>query len=174
MKKQTRQSVSAACTSALLFLTACQAPGSMSRADTYTAAQVNTRQAAKVVTILAVTPANVQVDNSQNQRAAQIGGALLGGIGGGILGSSVRSLGTSRTLVGVAGGGAAGALAGSLVPGEAMVEGVSITYDDQGQTFSSAQVGRSCEFIPGHAIVVSTSAMETRIQPNSSCPASKA
>jgi hypothetical protein len=72
--------------------------------------------------------------------------------------------------VGAVAGGAVGAAAGSLVPGQVLVDGVSITYTDHGSTFSSAQVGRTCEYAPGQAIMVSTWPTETRIQPNHECP----
>jgi hypothetical protein len=70
-----------------------------------------------------------------------------------------------------AGGGAVGALTGSLVPGQVLVDGVSITYEDHGSTYSSAQVGRLCEFVPGRALLISPTQTETRIQPNATCPA---
>jgi outer membrane lipoprotein SlyB len=72
--------------------------------------------------------------------------------------------------VGAVGGGAVGVAAGSLVPGQVLVDGVSITYTDHGGTFSSAQVGKTCEYVPGQAIMVSTSPTETRVQPNATCP----
>jgi outer membrane lipoprotein SlyB len=48
----------------------------------YTQAQVNTRQNADVVNILAVMPAKVQVSNAENQRTARIAGGLLGAAAG--------------------------------------------------------------------------------------------
>jgi outer membrane lipoprotein SlyB len=56
------------------------------------------------------------------------------------------------------------------VPGTVLVGGVSITYEDEGQTFNSAQVGQICEYVPGKAIVVETGPGTTRIQPNATCP----
>ncbi|WP_264798918.1 hypothetical protein, partial [Acetobacter peroxydans] len=72
--------------------------------------------------------------------------------------------------LGGVGGAAAGVGAGSLVPGKTLVEGVSLTYEQNNQTFNSAQVGRACEFAPGRAIMVESAPGETRIQPNHACP----
>ncbi|MBV8093728.1 MAG: hypothetical protein JO110_10930 [Acetobacteraceae bacterium] len=133
--------------------------------------QVNTRQHAEVVNILAILPAKVKVSNAENQRTAQIVGGLIGALAGAGLGAG---LGHHYTLaagtVGAAGGGVFGAAAGSLVPDQVLVDGVSITYTDHGNTFNSAQVGRACEYKQGQAIMVATSPTDTRIQPNNACP----
>lgn len=153
-------------------LAACATPGEENRADSYTADQVNSRQEAQVVNILAVLPARVQVSNEQNQRAAQIGGAILGtGLGLG-LGAGVGHS-TALSVLGGLGGAGAGAGAGSLVPGKVMVNGVSLTYTQGKHTYNSAQVGKPCEYTPGRAIMITTSASVTRIQPNATCPAPK-
>lgn len=149
----------------------CQAPGANLQANVYRANQVNSRQDAKVINVLAVMPAKVEVDNTQAQKTAQIVGVLLGAAGGGVIGNKLGNHSTAGTAVGAVGGGAAGAAAGSLVPGKVLVDGVSITYEEQGKTFNSAQVGKLCEFVPGKAVVIATSPTETRIQPNSTCPA---
>jgi outer membrane lipoprotein SlyB len=155
----------------VLSLAACAQPGAESAANVYSQGQVNTRQNADVVQVLAVMPAKVQVSNAQNQRAAQLAGGILGAAAGAGLGAG---LGNHNALaagaVGGVGGGVVGAAAGSLVPGQVLVDGVSITYTQHGETFNSAQVGRLCEYAPGQAIMISTSAMETRIQPNATCP----
>jgi outer membrane lipoprotein SlyB len=156
----------------VLGLAACAQPGAESAPNVYTQGQVNTRQNADVVNILAVMPAKIQVSNAENQRTAQIAGGLLGAAAGAGLGAGLarphNALATGT--VGAVGGGVFGAAAGSLVPGQVLVAGVSITYTDHGSTFSSAQVGRMCEYAPGQAIMVSTSPTETRIQPNAVCP----
>ena len=152
-------------------LAGCATPGEENRADVYTSDQVNSRQAANVITILAVLPARVQVDNSQNQRTAQLMGGMLGAVGGGLLGGGLAHRNVLATgTVGAVGGGALGVAGGSLVPGQVLVDGVSIAYEDNGQTFNSAQVGRACEYAPGHAIMVQVSPTSTRIQPNAVCP----
>jgi outer membrane lipoprotein SlyB len=156
---------------ASVFLTACQPPGQDLGANVYQANQVNTVQQAKVVTILAVMPAKVAADNTQEKKGAEVAGALLGAIGGGVLGNSFAGHNAAGTTVGVIGGGLAGSAVGSLVPDKVLIDGVSVTYDDHGQTLNSAQVGQLCEYVPGKAIVVSTSPTETRIQPNAVCPA---
>lgn len=79
------------------------------------------------------------------------------------------NLGTAAGAVG-GGGGAVGAAAGTLVKDKSIVEGVSLTYKDGTKMFTSTQVGKSCQFTPGLAVVISTKNNETRIQPNASCP----
>jgi outer membrane lipoprotein SlyB len=161
-------------TIALIFgvaaVAGCQAPGSNLASNVYTANQVNTAQAAKVVQILAVMPAKVQVDNTQAQKTAEVIGGLLGAVGGGVLGNNLGHQTTGNTALGAAGGGVVGVAAGSLVPGKVLVDGVSITYEDGSHTLNSVQVGKLCQFVPGKAVVVSTSPMNTRIQPNNVCP----
>jgi outer membrane lipoprotein SlyB len=156
----------------VLSLAACAQPGAESAANVYTQGEVNTRQNAEVVQVLAVMPAKVQVSNAQNQRVAQIAGGILGAAGGAGLGAGLASPHNAFAAgtVGAVGGGVVGAAAGSLVPPTVLVDGVSITYTDHGHTFNSAQVGRLCEYGPGQAIMVSSSPTETRIQPNETCP----
>lgn len=166
-----RPAIGLAALALTLTLTACQTPGDEARADVYSADQVNSRQAAKVVQILAVMPARVQVDNSANQRTAQLAGGVLGALGGAFLGGGLAHHNVLATgTVGALGGGALGVAGGSLVPGQVLVPGVSITFEEEGQNFNSAQVGKLCEYMPGRAIVIETSPTTTRVQPNTSCP----
>lgn len=159
-------------TASLTALAACQTPGANLEANVYRAGQVNQQQAAKVVDIKAVLPAKIEVDNSQAQAQAQVASTLLLGIGGAFLGNSIsghhRGLGT---LIGAGAGAATGNVLGGLVPASKLVEGVSLTYEEEGHILNSAQVGRICEFGMGRAIVISTAPGETRIQPNRECPA---
>ncbi|MBV9249299.1 MAG: hypothetical protein JO227_08660 [Acetobacteraceae bacterium] len=167
-----RKSKAAIAVTSVLSLAACAQPGTEAGANVYSEAQVNTRQQAGVVNILAVMPAKVQVSNAQNQRAAEVAGGLLGAVAGAALGGGLAHHNTlAAGTIGAAGGGLFGAAAGSLVPAQVLIDGVSITYEDHGSTFSSAQVGRSCEFVPGRAVMISTTSAETRIQPNNVCPA---
>ena len=153
------------------MLSACQTPGDDQRADVYTADQVNSRQAAKVVQILAVLPARVKVDNSANKRTAELTAGVLGALGGAFLGGGLAHHNVLATgVLGAAGGGALGVAGGSLVSDEVLVAGVSITFEEDGQNFNSAQVGKLCEYMPGRAIVIETSPTTTRVQPNTSCP----
>lgn len=157
----------------LSLLAGCQTPGENLKSNVYQAGQVNQQQDASVVDILAVLPAKVEVSNAQNQATAQTAGLMLGLIGGAALGGGLSHHFGGAALGGAAGG-FAGNAAGSLVPGTALVEGVSLTYtDNSGKTHNSAQVGRACEFKPGRAILITTdaSSKETRIQPNDTCPA---
>ena len=172
-KKLVRSSQGVALLVALLT-SACQAPGAADQANVFSEDQVNTMQAAKVIDILAVLPARVQVDNRQNQQTAQMVGGLLGALGGGLLGGGAAYNPVAGASLGAVGGGAAGIVAGSLVPSAVLVEGVSITYEDEGQTLNSAQVGKHCEYAPGKAVMVITGPGVTRIQPNTTCPLPKA
>jgi len=126
--------------------------GDKYRATSYRAAQVNQKQAADVIEIIAILPAQVEVDNSEAQKNRQILGALLGAAGGAAIGN-----------------GAAGAVVASTTENTVLVEGVTITFVQDAKTYSSSQVGRTCEFKPGRAIMISMRADETRIQPNNSC-----
>lgn len=169
----TKRSYCAAALLASLALSGCQATGDSYAPNVYKAGEVNTRQEAKTVSILAVMPAKVEVDNRKQQQAAQIFGALLGAVAGAAAGHSLGDQSATNTALGATGGAAVGAAAGSLVQDKVLVDGVSITYTDGGKTFNSAQVGKMCEFLPGLAVVVSTSESETRIQPNATCPDTK-
>ena len=151
-------------------LAGCQTTGQEYGANVYSAGQVNTRQEAVTVQILAVLPAKVQVSNEQNQRAAAIAGGLLGALAGGIAGANVGHSHQTNTVLGAAGGGAAGAALGSLVPGTVLVDGVSLAYKQAGKVYNSAQVGQLCQYQPGTAVMVSSGPNETRIQPNAVCP----
>ena len=155
---------------ALVGMFGCATTGQQHRADVYRAGQVNQAQDAKVIRILAVLPAQVEVDNVEGRRNAQLIGAVVGGLGGVAATRNSRRVGTGTGMVG---GAAAGAAAGSLVSSKVLVEGVSLTYVYQGRTLNSAQVGRQCEFMPGDAVMISTSPTETRIQPNNQCPPEK-
>ena len=158
----------------LAGLTACQNPGDTARPDVYSQTQVNTRQKAEVVNILAIMPAKVQVDNAQNKQTAQLVGGLMGAVGGGVIGGVASRGHVGATALGATGGGIAGAAAGSLVPGQVLVDGVSITFEEHGQTFTSAQVGKLCEYQAGRAVMIETSPSVTRVQPNATCPPPKA
>ncbi len=153
-------------------LNGCAATGANLQSNVYKAGQVNMAQAARSIKIITVLPAKIEVDNSQQKKQAQVGGAILGALAGGLGGGfgGIGGLATTGTTVA---GGAVGAAAGSLVSDKVLVEGVSITYSENGQMFSSAQVGKLCEFHPGTTIIISTAPNETRIQPNATCPVEK-
>jgi len=154
------------------ILSGCAATGESLQSNVYRAGQVNTAQAARSIKIITVLPAKIEVDNSEQKKQAQVGGAILGALAGGLGGGfgGLGGLGTTGTTIA---GGAAGAAAGSLVSDKILVEGVSIAYSENGKMFTSAQVGRACEYRPGTTIIISTSPTETRIQPNASCPVEK-
>jgi len=154
------------------ILSGCAATGENLQSNVYRAGQVNTAQAARSIKIITVLPAKIEVDNSQQKNQAQVGGAILGALAGG-LGGGFGGLGGFGTTATTIAGGAVGAAAGSMVSDKVLVDGVSIAYSENGKMFTSAQVGRACEYHQGAAIIISTSPTETRIQPNASCPAEK-
>ncbi|HHC0259869.1 TPA: hypothetical protein ACOSAD_003397, partial [Salmonella enterica] len=49
-------------------------------------------------------------------------------------------------------------------------EAVSLTYKEGTKVYTSTQVGKTCQFTTGLAMVISTKDNETRIQPNTKCP----
>lgn len=157
----------------LLALAACQTPGVESRPDVYDQSQVNKLQRTRVVTIIAVTPTRINVDNTANQNTARVAGGILGAALGSGLATGVGHAGWGGGLAAGAGGAAGGALLGGAVAGKTtLVEGVSVTYQDRagGEAYTSTQVGRLCEYTPGTAQLVTTQSNETRIQPNAACP----
>jgi len=149
-----------------LTISACTTTGDKYRASSYRSTQVNQKQAAEVIEIIAILPAQVEVDNTEAQKKRQILGAILGAAGGAAIGNAV---GGNSTAAGGLLGGAAGAVVASTTENTVLVEGVTLTFVQDSKTYSSSQVGRACEFKPGRAVMISMRADETRIQPNNSC-----
>jgi outer membrane lipoprotein SlyB len=150
------------------MVSGCQSTGQEYQADVFDASQVNLQQEAKTVKIITVSPTKIKVSNERNKKAAMMIGGVLGALGGAALGSSNNR---DTAIVGGVAGGATGALAGSLVNDTTLVPGVLIGYSEEGKIFTSAQVGRVCEFALGEiSLMVKTSETETRIQPNATCP----
>jgi len=157
----------------IIALSGCAATGENYQANVYKAGQVNQTQEAKTVQILAVMPAKVEVDNKDQKRAAEMGGAVIGAILGAAVGGLAKNNPGAAVAGGTVAGGVVGAGAGSMVKDTVLVDGVSLTYTFRGKTLNSAQVGKRCEFAPGMAVMISTSPTETRIQPNAECPKEK-
>lgn len=155
---------------AVALVTGC-ATGEQYKANVYRAGQVNQAQEAKVVRILAVLPAKVEVDNTEAKKNAQMAGAVFGALLGAAGSQKAKNSNTRDNAV--VGGAAVGAAAGSMVPDKVLVDGVSLTYVWNSKTLNSVQVGKACEYVPGDAVMVSTSPTETRIQPNKECPKDK-
>lgn len=154
--------------SAAVALAGC-ATGEQHRADSYSADMVNTAQDVKPVSILALNPAKVQVDNTEGKKKAQIGGAVVGALLGGAAGGTAKSKSGTNVAGGAAVGGVVGAAAGSMVDDKIMVDGVSIIFKEDGKgkkPMTSTQVGKMCEFKVGDAFMFMTKNKETRIQPN--------
>ncbi|WP_241653154.1 hypothetical protein [Pseudomonas alkylphenolica] len=149
-------------------LVGCQATGEQYQSDVFDASQVNTQQEAKTVKIITVSPTKIKVSNEKNQKAAMMVGGVLGALGGAALGAGKN---TDTAIIGGVAGGGAGALAGSMVSDTSLVPGVLIGYSENGKIFTSAQVGRPCDYKVGEiSLMVMTMSNETRIQPNASCP----
>ena len=154
--------------SAAIAVVGC-ATGEQHRADSYSADMVNSAQDVKPVTILALNPAKVQVDNSANKKKAEVGGAVLGALLGGAAGGTAKDKSGAKVAGGAAVGGVVGAAAGSMVDDKVMVDGVSIIFKEDGKgkkPKTSTQVGKMCEFKVGDAFMFTTKTNETRIQPN--------
>ncbi|HWD31993.1 MULTISPECIES: hypothetical protein [Pseudomonas] len=152
-------------------LVGCQATGEQYESDVFDASQVNTQQEAKTVKILTVSPTKIKVSNEKNKNAAMMVGGVLGALGGAALGAGKN---TDTAIVGGVAGGGAGALAGSMVNDTTLVPGVLIGYSESGKIYTSAQVGRPCNFeVGGISLMVMTMSNETRIQPNATCPEPK-
>lgn len=153
----------------------CATTGQIDRADVYQQGQLNAPQKTEVVTLLVVSPAKIAVDNTQGKQAAQVGGAIVGALLGGAIGHNTGGYSGTNTLVGGALGGVAGGAAGGLAPDKVLVDGVTLTYKLGGQILSSTQVGKPCEFLVNtQAVMISTNANDTRIQPNGGvCPEPK-
>lgn len=143
-----KKTICAAIVLSSFLLAGCQSNADYLAADVYDANQLNSTQETTTVTILSVLPAKVAMDNTANKKAAQAFGTLPGAVAGGV----------------------AGAAAGSLVSDKTMVEAVSLSYKSGTKVLSSTQVGKSCLFTPGLAVMISTKENETRIQPNAKCP----
>jgi outer membrane lipoprotein SlyB len=169
----------------IIGLSGCAASGAKYRSSSFDSSQINQQIPAKVIEVMSVMPAKINIDNSKNKKNAQVGGGFLGALAGGILGNQVGS-----SVVGAGVGALAGAAVGSLTDGESLVDGVNLIYRMEviekvkdvvkgkivynvakfKKTFTSAQVGLPCEYKNGVALLVSTKSNETRIQPNSTCP----
>ncbi|RWU24330.1 hypothetical protein DM813_08405 [Pseudomonas alkylphenolica] len=152
-------------------LLGCQTTGEQYQADVFDASQVNTQQEARTVKIITVSPTRIKVSNAKNKNAAMMVGGVLGALAGVALGAGKNS---DTAIIGGVAGGATGAMAGSLVDGTSLVPGVLIGYSEDGKIFTSAQVGRPCNFKVGDiSLMVMTKSNETRIQPNAICPEPK-
>lgn len=158
---------------AAISLTGCQSNADDYAADVYDTQHLNAKQETKTVNIISVLPAKVAVDNTANKKAAQTFGAILGAVAGGVAGHNTGSGSALGTTAGAVGGGAVGAAAGTMVKDKTIVEGVSLIYKEDTKIFTSTQVGKTCQFTTGLAMVISTKDNETRIQPNATCPEKK-
>ena len=80
------------------------ATGENMQSNVYRAGEVNQRQEAQVVEVLAVLPAKVEVSNEEARRLAQAGGTVLGAIGGAAIGNNIRNASTNTRVVGAVAG----------------------------------------------------------------------
>jgi len=155
---------------AAFALSGCTTKGDQYRGDVYSTSGVNQQQSVQSIYITNVLPAQVAVDNSSNKNMAQVAGGVLGATAGAIIGYNITGHSSEKgAAAGAAIGGVAGAAAASQVGDTTLNEGVTLVYNLGGQTYSSTQVGRSCEYRTGNATMITTYSGETRIQPNSTC-----
>lgn len=143
------------------------------RADTFSTSGVNQAQQVREITITRLAPVQIAVDNNQNRDDNSTTGMIVGGLIGAAVGHHVKHSG-SAAAIGAVAGGALGNMAATAASGQrrAYVPGVQITYRYNGKLYSSAQVGQVCEYQLGAAYMLSSTATETRIQPNNpgGCP----
>lgn len=171
MKKQNAVAVSSLLLVSLL--SGCQSNADQYAADVFTPTQLNSPQETHTINILSVLPAKVAVSNADNHNTAVMVGTVIGAIAGAVAGYALGHGGDLATAGGAIGGGAIGAVSGSTVKTQNIVEGVSLSYKDDTKIFTSVQVGRPCQFTTGLAVIFITQKNETRIQPNATCPVNK-
>ena len=152
-----------------LMVAGCADPAAQYKSNVFNTSQINQRQEVKVVEILTIEAGQTLVDNVNNQKVAAIGGAIFGAILGAAAGENSRHRGS----ISVAGAGLGATVAASAVGEQKLVDAVNLVYLEDGQALTSTQVGQLCEFALGSALVVTTKANETRIQPNSATPCAK-
>lgn len=158
-----------------LGLTGCAADGQQYRANAFAAEETGFEDGARVVEIVTVTPAKIYVNNQQQKQAVNAIGSVLGAVAGGIAGYSAgghRSI--MGAVAGVAGGAALGGAAGAMVKDKVAVDGVVISYRNDGAEKLNVvkHVGRVCEYRIGNSLAVGEG-KNTKIQPNAECPAEK-
>jgi outer membrane lipoprotein SlyB len=154
--------------STISFISGCQATGEQYQADVFTTNDVNTKKEVKTIELLMVQLGKVQIDNTSGKETATKAAGIFGAVLGAALGSSKNS--ETAALAGLAGG-TVGAVGGSMVADKVMVDGVMLTYIENGKTYTSAQVGKECQFKVGiAAMIFNEDTKETRIQPNNTCP----
>lgn len=154
--------------STISFISGCQATGEQYQADVFTTNDVNSKKEVKTVELLMVQLGKIQIDNTSAKETATKTAGIFGAVLGAALGSASNS--ETAALAGIAGG-TVGAIGGSMVADKVMVDGVMLTYVENGKTYTSAQVGKECQFKVGiAAMIFDESTKETRIQPNNKCP----
>ena len=155
-------------------LSGCATDGNYYRSDVYSSSQVNQAQRVNTVEIIAINPAQVAVNNSENSDRARATGAILGAIAGAAIGNHNNHSTSSRVLGGLAGG-AIGGLARrrpSAAPARRYVDGAcsSSTRSSDGRVLPvrarSAASRKNTELGSDHHGLVHLASGETRIQPN--------
>ncbi|NLY03316.1 MAG: hypothetical protein GXZ15_00485 [Campylobacter sp.] len=153
----------------VVFMSGCTSKKASSSPDVYKESEINKRQEIRAVNISKVDPAKIAINNDTSKNTARVVGGVLGAVGGAVLGYNWGSGKSGATVVGSAVGGALGGLGGEAVNDEKVVDGVTITYEQDGRVYSSTQVGDLCEYKTGSAEVVLIDGSVTKIQPNSYC-----
>jgi len=146
------------------FTAGC-ATNESSQSNYYTAVEANQQLKSKLVTVLVVMPARVEVDNTRNADNTKKAGALLGALAGALY---------DNTGAGLLAGGASGAIGGSMVNSTKIIDGVSVTYQMDDEHFTAIQSGKVCQFtINAKTLLITGRDGKTRIQPNATCPVEK-
>ncbi|WP_143244837.1 outer membrane lipoprotein [Basilea psittacipulmonis] len=151
-------------------LAGCAATGDNYAADVYRPGELNRKQETRVVKIIEIMPARVEVSNEESSNIIRVLGTVAGAVIGGAIGHNLDS--QSGMLVGAGVGGAAGYAGGATASKQTnIVEGVTLVYSENNKVYSSTQVGKPCQFAKGQAVMISTygKGSETRIQPNATC-----
>lgn len=168
-----KQLLTPALLSLSVILSGCTADGSLYRSDTFDTSEVNRLQQVKLVEIVELGPARIKVNNRSERNESGDYGMLLGAIAGVAIGKHAGHSNTSKVLGGLTGA-AVGSMAGKQLSGknQEIIDGVQITFNYEGKTYSSTQVGLLCEYRLGPARLIASNSRETRIQPNNpyGCP----
>ncbi|MGI9392186.1 MAG: hypothetical protein ACR2N8_01430 [Parvibaculales bacterium] len=149
----------------LVFMSGCVKLGTGLRSDEYSAVDINKRQEVIELEIISVKKAKVVLDDIRKLEVGKLFGSLVGAA----IGSAVGNRSDNEGEAIIAGIVAGRDIASNLADRKSVIDGVSIVYRQGNKNFSSAQLGRPCEYKAGKAFIISGDREETRVQPNAVC-----